>query len=493
MNIVKGQENTHYLNKTNNPAIKFKKEENSIELSKKSKVADYFDYIYRYPQKIKIKWDVLDELKDDLFVNYNLGESEKDFSLNNFKENQFFAETAEEALAENYSLSKYLNSFLNKVNSSNFFLKKTNKVQTALSNIPVFVILNGQKEIVLTKPSNILGSNPSTAYITQKLHDSFGDFQSALEKKVELGLFFLNPLDAEKYLKEIARADFEGTQTVGLSVNCISLDSAYRITREDHPEIDFRFVPNFNEVKELLLNSIGKSDLIVDEEQHQLRFRYRSPNMFPYFKKLGNYFSFSSSFLQRNEYFKGVPIYIVQVNENPRNFLSEQYFKILGNVDSVFSRCLQSIDYTFGFGHNWVLEGSLKNVGNSDQVENFIFFEKDQAIEFTKKNAKKVMRFNGARSSKLSSVVKKPKIFVYNLEDFLEDWEDFTLGKLFGNNNLETVFNCKAVKFISPINSLNEISSVSKNYVKSPLSDFNQTIQVKFRVLKRAIGVFFSV
>ena len=52
-----------------------------------------------------------------------------------------------------------------------------------------------------------------------------------------MGLFFFNYLDAEKYLKEVARSDFEGTQTVGLSVHSISLDSAYKITREHHPGI----------------------------------------------------------------------------------------------------------------------------------------------------------------------------------------------------------------------------------------------------------------
>ena len=91
-----------------------------------------------------------------------------------------------------------------------------------------------------------------------------------VEKKSEIGLFFLNHSDAEKYLKEVARSDYEGTQTLGLSVNCISLSSAYKITREHHPGVDFRLTPNFSEVKQLL-NNIGNSDHIVEKEQQQLR------------------------------------------------------------------------------------------------------------------------------------------------------------------------------------------------------------------------------
>ena len=48
------------------------------------------------------------------------------------------------------------------------------------------------------------------------------------------------------------------TKTVGLSIHCISLDSAYKITREYHPGIDFRFVPDLREVKGLLNNKINK-------------------------------------------------------------------------------------------------------------------------------------------------------------------------------------------------------------------------------------------
>jgi hypothetical protein len=278
MEIIKECNNNFYLNQTkSNSDIT-----NNIqtEFNKRFKIVDYFDYIYNYPPKIKIKWDGLDELKDNS-IKPKFNSIDDDFSMIDYIEDREFTTIPEKAVAYNYLKDQYVNGFLTKITSSNFFLKKTNDIQTALSSIPVFVLLNGHGEVVLSKPSNVLGSKTFNSYVNEKLYDYCGGFDPIVEKKSELGLFFMNYLDAEKYLKEVARSDFEGTNTVSLSIHCINLESAYRITREYHPGIDFRFVPNFNEIKELLSNSrksIGNPDLIVEDEQQQLRFRPRNVN-----------------------------------------------------------------------------------------------------------------------------------------------------------------------------------------------------------------------
>lgn len=488
MTIVKECNVNYYENKTESK-IQSKKTVQK-EFNKNSKVADYFDHIYSYPPKIKIKWDVIDELKEDLFIGSNYGVLEHSFPFVDFIENWFFNELPEEAVSENYKISQYSDGFLNKINSSNFFLKKTKVIQTALSNIPVFVLVNGQGEIQLSKPSNVLGSKTINSYLNEKVYDISGAFDPLVEKKLRLGLFFLDQLDAEKYLNEVARSDFEGTQTVGLSIHCIGLDSAYKITREHHPGIDFRFVPNFNEVKELLVNNIGKSDMIVEDEQQQLRFRHRNYNLFPYLKKLGAYFSPTSSFLQRNEYFKGIPIYVVQLTSQPRNFWTEQYFHVVGTFDTIYSRTLQHLDRVVGFGHNWIMQGSLEDNSSSNKFENYIFFDKNQALKFSKKNGRNVARYKGGRTSNVEFMVRKPKIFVYNLEDFLEDWEEKIVNELNENkDSQDTLFKVKSTYFIPP----NQIKDVLQDIKKDPIKDISQALDVKFRIFKRAVGVFFSL
>ena len=465
-----------------------------LEFNTNAKTADYFDYIYSYPPKIKLKWGKIDELKEDPLISSNYGTFEHSFPFIDFIEDWFFNDVPKKATSQNYPKSEYVDGFLDNINSSNFFFKKTKPIQSALNSIQVFVVLNGNGEIVLSKPSHILGSKSFNNYINGKIYDSCGAFDPLVEKKSALGLFFVNALDAENYLKEVARSDFEGTQTVGLSIHCIGLDSAYKITREHHPGIDFRFVPDFKEVKNLLKNDIGKSDMIIEDEQQQLRFRTRTANLFPYLKKLGSYLSPSSSFLQRNEYFKGVPIYIVQLTENPRSFWTERYFNVAGVLDNIHSRFIQSLDYTVGFGHNWIMQGSLMDAGNSDKSENYIFFDKEQAIKFSKTNGRKVARFSGGRTSSLENLVKKPKIFIYNLEDFLEDWEDKIL-----NDSLEvedangTILNCKATHFVSPNLNSKHISDFSQDFETGTLKKLRQALDVKFRIFKHATGIFFSI
>jgi len=361
-----------------------------IEPLTNSKTVDFFEDLYSYPPKFTIKWDSLDEFKNDLFFDHNYGVLEHSVPFIDYIEDWFFLGSPnQEALGENYSRQEYIDGFLDKVNTSNFYSQKTKDIQTALSTVPVFVILNGHGEIVLNKPAAVVGSNNINTYLNKIVYNFCGAFDSNTESRNKLGFFFLNPSDAEVYLEEIAKTDIEGTKTVGLSIHCIGLDAAYKITREHHPETDFRFIPNFAEVKNLLINKIGTSDAVVEDDQQQLRFRRRTVNQFTYLEKLGKVFSISNSFLHRNEYFKGVPIYVVQTFDTPRNILAESYYITLGVLDNIYGRFIQSIDYPMGFGHNWIMQGSIEENKNSKNLTNYIFFEEKEAVKFIKKTREK--------------------------------------------------------------------------------------------------------
>ena len=71
MTIIKECNITSYLNQTESQI-----QTNATiqqEFNKNSKITDYFDYLYSYPPKIQIKWDSIDELKEDLFISSNYG------------------------------------------------------------------------------------------------------------------------------------------------------------------------------------------------------------------------------------------------------------------------------------------------------------------------------------------------------------------------------------------------------------------------------------
>jgi hypothetical protein len=302
--------------------------------------------------------------------------------------------------------------------------------------------------------------------------------------------------DAETYLKEIAKSDIEGKKTVGLSIHCIGLSSAYNVTREHHPGVDFRFVPDYKEVKNLLKNKLNRSKLIVDDEQQQLRFRPRRTNMLPYFGKIGHYIIPTHSFLQRNEYFKGVPVYVVQTMATPRNLLTEQYFNIAGAIDTFYGRFIQSLDSTIGFGHNWIMQGSIQDTMKSEQVNNFVFFSKTQADTFIREHQKNVVRYKGSRTSNIETLVRKPKIYVYNLEDFVEDWEDRLLADESDNKDSGPNFlKAKNINFISPslsFSGIQDLTTEKNEFQQSSLNKITQTLNIKAKVLKRTFGIFFN-
>ena len=459
----------------------------NLELPKPLKTVDYFDYIYSYPPKINITWDAMDELREDLFLSTNYGVLEHSIPFMDFIEDWFFNDTTQEAVSDTYEKSEYIDGFFDKINSSNFFSKKTKRIQSSLAHIPIYVIVNGQGEIVLGKPTNVLEQKTVTNYINGKLYDSCGAFDPLVEKKSELGLFFMNRQDAESSLKEVARSDYEGTKTVGLAIHCISLESAYKITREYHPGIDFRFVPDFQELKRLQTKT-GHSDFIFEDEQQQLRFRRRNVKSFSLLNKAG--LVPFSSFLHSNEYFKGVPIYIVQVSKTPRNFLFEQYFNVVGSIDTFYSRCLHYLDYTVGFGHNWIMQGSIKEQKKPNIYENFVFFEKNQALKFAKTKGRKVVRYKGSQTPNLEFLVRKPKIFVYNLEDFIEDWEDQIFDESLQSEIVEKkTLLANANNFIIPSTNSDYLTGYEESQTKNIL----QFLEVKGKVFKRAIGIFFSV
>jgi hypothetical protein len=458
--------------------------------SKESKTVTLFKDIYSYPPQFKLRWDALDEFQTDLCLSSNYGVLEHSLPFLDFIKDWFFYQDGKEVTSAHYSTKEFLNGYLDKINSSSFYKKKTKDIQAATAKIPIFVILNGHNEIVLNKTQAFTSSNNIS--LNQKVYDFCGTFDPEVEKRQQFGFFFMNPLDAEAYLQEIANADIDGVKTVGLAIHCIGLDSAYRITREHHPGIDFRFIPNFGEVKSLLSKEISKTNFITDDAQQQLRFRPRGRILY---RTLGENISSRLAFMQRNEYFKGVPIYIVQLQTPPRDFLVSQYFGIVNILDTCWATIIQSLDNVIGFGHNWIMQGSLYDVNCSKQVSNYIFFEKDEAKKFVKKQGKRVVRYSGSRTSNVEPLVRKPQIYISNLEDFLELWEEKLQSQEYPKNSQyrQNLLEAKETSFIPPSEYFNKNSEFIKNTKAKPFKKFKDTVNVKYRVLKSFVGIFFSL
>ena len=248
---------------------------------------------------------------------------------------------------------------------------------------------------------------------------------------------------------------------------------------------------NFYNVRNLLKNKIADAKLIVDDEQQQLRFRPRPTNSLPFLGKLGRWVIPTRSFLQRDEYFKGTPIFVVQVQQEERNIVTEQYFNLIGKFDSAWGRIIEFYDQAVGFGHNWIMQGSLKADAKPEKYTNYVFLNESDARDFVKKQGRKVTRYRGSRTSNVEFMVRKPKIFVYNLEDFLECWEEKLLSNL-KNKNLESLLETKDTFFIPSKGIVEELLDEPINQANY-LQNFKQGLGLKYRLLKNYIGFLFSV
>ena len=83
----------------------------------------------------------MDELHGDLLLSKNYGVLEHSFPFIDFIQDWFFYNDGQEVEPDNYSVSDFVDGYLDKLNSSTFYKKHTKGIQSALAKIPIFVII----------------------------------------------------------------------------------------------------------------------------------------------------------------------------------------------------------------------------------------------------------------------------------------------------------------------------------------------------------------
>ena len=447
---------------------------------KKSKTLDFFDELYTNPPKFRIKWEMIDELHDDLFMSYNYRVLDQPFSFMDMVTKFSSYEEGEATSKVEYSLNSYIDGYFNKIVSTRFYEKTTRTLQESLQNVPIYVILNGQGEIVLAT------STDSSVSTSSALYDLSGTFDPLVDNSHQLGLFFLSKKDAEVYRDAMAQSDTSGTKMFGLSIHCFGLDFAYRVTREHHPNIDFRFIPDLEELQSLMTpRTTGNSSLVFEEGQQQLRLRRRAINVLPLLGNITKWASPFPSFLEKSEYFKGVPIYIVNVNENPTNFVVERYYNLLSIIDKSYLRLVNFVNLGLGFGNNWILQGSVQQ-SLTPSTKSYVFLEKSAALNFCQSYGNKVARYKATRGQLFDPFQKTPKILVHNLEDFLEMWEESTLSHDIKAADKDNVM-MQNIRFVPSSLANRELNKYTQQNRKSIQASCKQFIGFKYR---RLLGFF---
>jgi len=449
--------------------------------------------LYTYPQRIKIKWGAIDELNDDLFLKNRHRLFKQNFPFIDFFEDYLAISKTESPALANYSTKDYIEGYLNKIATSNFYSQRTQKLQDTLAHIPVYTIVNGFGELALARPRG--GINvPDYRFIASRKYETAGAFDPDVSKSKGkgIGLFFFNLADAELYLKEMGVDDLNGIEYAGLSIRCIGLNSAYKVTREQHPEVDFRFVPDYREVNTLLSDNIGKPELVVEDQQQQLRFR-RRPVPLKGLGEICNWLTPFNSFVTNNEYFKGVPIFIVRARATDRSRLVEAGQQTFAQISGLRDRIVNSIDYCLGFGDNRIMQGSLLKAGQEQDLKTYVFFEKEQAVRFSKSLGRKISRYGSGRSSLIGQVPSRREVMVYNFEDFVELWEDAIIDAPAvseANVLLNGVFNFKSLFFVPPASGNQEFRDPPKINAKK---QYQEGLSIRWLQFKGFLDIFFGM
>lgn len=451
-------------------------------LTRKSKTIDLFDDLYTYPPKFRVKWDMIDELHEDLFMSYNYRVYNQKISFPETMNHSFNNEEDGTIKTTQYSSRSYFDGYLNKVTSTKLYGKQAKKFQDSLQKIPAYIILNGQGQIVLATSTEYVNSKT----LSKEAYEFCGSFDPLVETTNQLGLFFMSKKDAEVYLNEVVKADTQGTKMLGLSIHCVGLDFAYRVMREYHPNVDFRFVPDLTEVQSLLTpKNIESSNLVFENDQQQLRLRKRPAFLFPGLATLTKRFSPFKSFLEHVEYFKGVPIYIVNVNKLPAGFFTQQCINTVNLIDNVYGRLIKFVGTGFGFGNNLILEGSIKNQKIPSSTQTYIFFEQTAAAQFCQSYKRQIGRYHGSHLKLLEPVLKQPKILVYNLEDLLEMLEEqvtLTNGTIKSSEE-GSEFKFNSFVMVPTKQALLDVDNFLSENKKSPLRKVIQFCDFKYRSL----------
>ena len=79
--------------------------------------------------------------------------------------------------------------------------------------------------------------------------------------------------------------------------------------------------------------------MIVEDEQQQLSFRRRTVNLFPYLNKIRELPPFLH-FYNVTNILKVFQYILSKLRRTPRNFFVEQYFNIVGYLDTIYNGCI---------------------------------------------------------------------------------------------------------------------------------------------------------
>nr|YP_063677.1 conserved hypothetical plastid protein [Gracilaria tenuistipitata var. liui]AAT79752.1 conserved hypothetical plastid protein [Gracilaria tenuistipitata var. liui] len=260
----------------------------------------------------------------------------------------------------NFSIpTQFILSFFNQ---NNFVLNKqqvTFLKQLKHQPLPLFTVTNNSNQIVLADSTENIANNSN---FLDKIHKWYYNKFLFNDKKqaIYYGLFFMHPMDALEYIKHIKSHYEFSKEKHEFHLFSSYLSSYYKLTRTNLRNIQFRIIPDLQEISRLLY-----------------QYRYY-PNL-----------RFHRNQIYSKNSFRGQPLYIIEP------------FLAYRKIDNQKKLLVYSYNYRSNSDHNIIQSEA-------------VFTNYTTLIKAWHKFKQKHTDYE---------ISSKPKVTVYNLEDFIKDNE----------------------------------------------------------------------
>lgn len=135
------------------------------------------------------------------------------------------------------------------------------------NNIPLFVVTNCFKQIIISEPSNKILNQRN---LKNNLLHWYTD--RVLQAQKNQGLyeswFFVNPQDADEYKNYIVSQYNRSSKQHKLTTTSSNLDFYYRLNRDAPAKMEFRLFPDLQEVGKLLKDYKNTKNIFFDKRQN---------------------------------------------------------------------------------------------------------------------------------------------------------------------------------------------------------------------------------
>ena len=389
-------------------------------------------------------------------------------------------ETGTHQLVTSKKPTTFIGSQINRNRSVKILNRYTETIKNALQSVPVYVLVNGRNELVVATSKPV--KYPDSNLLSQS-------------KRQRFGFIFLDKREADLYLAEITRKvdtaiyteRTTGLSQVGLSIHCIGLDYAYHLFRHEI-DVDFRFVPNLNQVTYLLEN-VNPSDISTYSPYSQ-PITVDIPD--DEYRDLDNLMIPDLDHAEVSS-FRGVPVYVIQLKDVPYATAQENMLKMGSFTDdlqskgvtfsSISSRITEKVspsilDYYPDLFVKHAVNKTEQNLKIEDlsipskiesvksRISNYVFFDKVQAEQFGL-NCNQYL----VKNTTLSSFGRTQ---IFSLEGFLEMWENAILLKQDFNEG-KFNFNSKQSTYFIPSK---ESLKILKDYAAQPKKSLSKSINL---------------